>query len=157
MFGDDKQMDAVLTHLKGNVEWLHANDTSVRGGLEILARVDGELRGIGIWQETWGGIHYVRDGYARVAPSDGSERWRMELLDRKRTLVLAYWLETGGHMTLMNAAERAEFEKQSAMEEERAAQRKRAQAVEEERREREQLAELKRKYEGLKKNEIHGQ
>lgn len=133
------ESEQALQALKGNVEWIYPNFTAMRG-LEVISRVDGELKGLAMEREEWG------KKYGTFHNTPGIEYYSITPLDRERTLSAAFWLEHTLNTTFLTEAERSELEDNSKRATAKEQEFRQRQQREQEERERGELERLQRKF-----------
>jgi len=139
---NQEQIAKALDALVGKVEWIYSH-RNLQDGLDIIFRVDGELRGLWLYDE--------KRGQVFDAPQRGPA-WSVlvvEPLARERCLNLAAYFEEGsnGRLNLLTDAERKEWRTTSEQKRREREEREALRRVEQEEAERRQLQALKEKYE----------
>lgn len=141
---NEAKMQQIVSAFVGSVEWFVCHEALFERGMEFVARVDGELRGVLVKQETAGKVFYRVS--PRIAPHEGYSYYTVKPMERRDMLAVVGWEELRLKRQMFTDAERAEWEelgrKQTETEQLRAQEREK----EERRRELDELQRLKEKY-----------
>lgn len=137
MFNDKENLEALRSVFSGHVSWIYCREgLGIHRALDIVARVDSELKGLGIAIVNMSPRYCQTARGGRIAGMDWS-RWQIHVLERGKVLGAVAFVEARDQQELLTADEHAEWEtlcaeenrRQHADDQERE-MRKRAQEIE---------------------------